>query len=41
MGPYQVLVYANKPATLDELKDNIQREIVNVPLEMCARVVET
>ena len=34
------LVYAIKPATLDDLKDNIQREIVNVPVEMCARVVE-
>ena len=31
---------ANKPATLDDLKDNIQREIANVPVEMCARVVE-
>ena len=38
MGPYKV--YANKPATLDDLKDNIQREISNVPVEMCARVVE-
>ena len=34
------LVYANKPATLDDLKDNIQRKIANVPVEMCARVVE-
>ena len=34
------LVYANKPATLDDLKDNIQRGISNVPVEMCARVVE-
>ena len=34
------LVYAIKPATLDDLKDNIQREIANVPVEMCARVVE-
>ena len=34
------LVYANKPATLEDLKDNIQREIDNVPVEMCARVVE-
>ena len=33
------LVYANKPATLDDLKDNMQREITNVPVEMCARVV--
>ena len=34
------LFYANKPATLDDRKDNIQREIFNVPVEMCARVVE-
>ena len=33
-------VYANKPATLDNLIDNIQCEIVNVPAEMCAIVVE-
>ena len=40
MGHIKSLVYANKPATLDDLKDNIQREIPNVPVEMCARVVE-
>ena len=34
------LVYANKLAILDYLKDNIQREIAYVPVEMCARVVE-
>ena len=39
-GHIKSLVYANKPATLDDLKDNIQREIVNVQVEMCARVVE-
>lgn len=39
-GYIKSLVYANKPATLDELKDNIKREIANVPVEMCARVVE-
>ena len=38
-GHINSLVYANKPATLDDLKDNIQREIANVPVEMCARVV--
>ena len=27
------------PATLEDLKDNIQREIANVPVKMCARVV--
>ena len=39
-GHFKSLVYANKPATLDDLKDNIQREIANVPVKMCARVVE-
>ena len=39
-GHIKPLVYANKPATLDDLKDNIQREIANVPVEMCARVME-
>ena len=39
-GHIKSLVYANKSATLDHLKDNIQREIANVLVEMCARVVE-
>ena len=39
-GHIKSLVYVNKPATLDDLKDNIQREIANVPVAMCARVVE-
>ena len=39
-GHIKSLVYANKAGTLDDLKDNIQREIANVPVEMCARVVE-
>ena len=39
-GHIKSLVYANKPATLDDLKDNIQCEIANVSVEMCARVVE-
>ena len=39
-GHIKSLVYANKPATLDDLKNNIQREIANVPVEMCAIVVE-
>ena len=38
-GHIKSLVYANKPAILDDHKDNIQREIANVPVEMCARVV--
>ena len=39
-GHIMSLVYANKPATLDDLKDNIQRKIANVPVEMFARVGE-
>ena len=37
-GHIKSLVYANKTAPLDDLKDNTQREIVNVPVEMCASV---
>ena len=39
-GHIKVLVYANKSATLDDLKDNIQRKIANVPVEIRARVLE-
>ena len=39
-GHIKSLVYPNKPATLDDLKDSIQREIANVTFEMCARVVK-
>ena len=39
-GHIKSLVYADKSATLDDLKDNIQREIANVPVEMCSRVME-
>ena len=39
-GHIKSLVYANKLATLDNLKDNIEREIANVPVEKCARVVK-
>ena len=39
-GHIKSQVYASKPATWNNLKDNIQREIANVPVEMCARVVE-
>ena len=34
------LVQDDKPAIVDDLKDNIQREIANVPAEMCAILVE-
>lgn len=36
----QSLVYDNKPITLQELRDHIEREIVNVPADMCERVLE-
>ena len=39
-GHIKSLVYANKPANLNDLKDNIQREIANAPVELCTRVVE-
>ena len=39
-GHIKSLVYANNPATLDNLKDNIQREIANIPVKMCVRLVE-
>ena len=39
-GHIKSLVYANQLAPLDDIKDNIQREIANVPVEMCARLVE-
>ena len=39
-GHIKSLVYTNKPAILDDFKDNIKREIANVPVEMFARVVE-
>ena len=32
LGHIKSMFYANKPATLDDLKDNIQREIANVPV---------
>ena len=39
-GHIKSLVYANKPETLGDHKDNIQREIANVLVKMCARVVK-
>ena len=38
-GHIKSLVYANKPKSLNDLKDKLQREIANVPVKMCARVV--
>ena len=39
-GHINSLVHTNKPETLDDLNDNTQHEIANVPVEMCAIVVE-
>ncbi len=39
-GHAQSLVYANKPRTLEELRNNIEREIANVSADMCGKVVE-
>lgn len=39
-GYVESLIYANKPTTLEELRDNIESEIANVPVDMCERVVE-
>lgn len=39
-GHIKSLVYANQPTTINELRDNIIREIRNVPVELCARVAE-
>ena len=33
-------VYANKPSTLDELKDNIRLEISKVTADICQKVIE-
>lgn len=39
-GYVKSLVYANKPTTLQELRDNIEREIAAVSAETCGRVIE-
>lgn len=39
-GYVKSLVYANKPASLEELRANIEREIAAVSVEMCGRVIE-
>ena len=36
----KILVYANKPTTLEELRNNIEREIANVRADICGRVVD-
>ncbi|GFY54409.1 putative DD41D transposase [Trichonephila inaurata madagascariensis] len=39
-GYGKLLVYANKPTTLEELKANIEREIAAVSAKMSGRVME-
>jgi hypothetical protein len=39
-GYVKSLVYANKPATLQELRANIEREIAGISADLCERVVE-
>ncbi len=34
------LVYSNKPATICELRANIEREIAGISADLCKRVVE-
>lgn len=39
-GYVKSLVYTNKPATLQELRANIEREIAEIPINLCKKVVE-
>ena len=34
------MVYANKPATIDELQTNIEREIAAVSADLCLKIVK-
>ena len=34
------MVYANKPATIDELRTNIEREIAAVSADLCLKSVK-
>ena len=34
------MIYANKPATIDELRTNIEREIAAVSADLCLKIVE-
>ena len=35
------MVYANKPATIDELRSNIEREIAAVSTDLCLKIVKS
>jgi len=39
-GSVKSLVYINKPATIGELRANIEREIAGISADLCKRVVE-
>lgn len=39
-GYVKSMVYANKPATIDELRTNIEREIAAVSAKLCLKTVE-
>ena len=34
------MVYANKPARIDELRTNIEREIAAVSADLCLKIVQ-
>ena len=39
-GHVKLLVYANNPATIQEVRANIEREIAAIPVNLCERVVK-
>ena len=39
-GYVKSMVYANKPATIDELRTNIEREIAAVSADLCLKIVK-
>ncbi|GFU88553.1 hypothetical protein TNCV_4442301 [Trichonephila clavipes] len=40
INPYESLVYADKPQTLDHLEDNIRRVIADIRPQMLEKVIE-
>ena len=39
-GYVKSMVYANKPATIDELRTNIEREIAVISADLCLKIVK-
>ena len=39
LGCVKSMVYANKPATIDELRTNIEREIAAVSADLCLKII--